>query len=206
MKPPALVLLLIALLSLLIPPGLNAYVIMYKEQYYRLFHVHYNQYPDDTVENIYWLERALGANFTNPLYALALIETEEEYEKYRYLFMMHLNLKMIEQYLFLANKYNKRRAFFYNAPWKELNLKSLGIAENCFENARSYWAEAASWAEKARDRRFRFTRLHGNGVEFWEDEAYRIIEQKTLDYGKTIDRELALLRSVREQFQALEEP
>ncbi|MDR2553281.1 MAG: hypothetical protein LBD31_08970 [Treponema sp.] len=202
--PPALLLLCTFSALLVAPPELNAYLIMYKEQYYRLFHVHYNQYPDDTVENIYWLERALKAQFANPLYASALIETEDQYEKYRYLFMMHLNIKMTEQYLYLANKYNKRRAYFFNAPWKDENLKSLDIAETCFENARYYWAEAASWAEKARDRRFRFMRLHR--IEFWEDEAYRIIELGTLDYGKTIDRELVMLRSVREQFQAMEGP
>jgi hypothetical protein len=185
-------------------PALDAYMIMYKEQYYRLFHIHYNQYPDDTMENIFWLEQALKANFANPLYAVARIETEEQYEKYRYLFMMHLNLKMIEQYLYLANKYNKRHAYFYNAPWKEENLKSLELAESCFRTARYYWTEAASWAEKARDRRFRWMRL--TNVEFWEDEAYRIMELKTLDYGKTIERELAMLYAVREQFQAMEGP
>ncbi|GHV85896.1 hypothetical protein AGMMS50230_15040 [Spirochaetia bacterium] len=177
---------------------------MYKEQYYKLFHVHYNQYPDDTMENIFWLEQALKSAFANPLYALAKVETEEQYEKYCYLFMMHLNLKMIEQYLFLANKWNKRHAYFYNAPWKEENLKSLDIAETCFKTARYYWTEALGWAEKARERRFLF--MHLPKAEFWEDEAYRIIEQKTLDYGRTIERELAMLQSVREQFQAMEGP
>ncbi|MCL1814923.1 MAG: hypothetical protein FWG27_03755 [Treponema sp.] len=204
MKKTALVLLLVMASSLCVPPVLDAYLVMYKEQYYRLFHVHYNQYPDDTYENIFWLEQALKANFANPLYALAPIETELQYEKYCCLFMMHLNIKMIEQYLYLANKFNKRHAYFYNAPWKEENLKSLDIAEKFFEAARYYWIEAASWAEKARDRRFRFMRL--SKIEFWEDEAYRIIELKTLDYGKTINRELGMLYSVREQFQAMEGP
>jgi hypothetical protein len=190
--------------SLCTPPVLDAYIIKYKEQYYKLFHIHYNQYPDDTFENILWLEQALKAEFANPLYALAAIETKEQYEKYCYLFMMHLNLKMTEQYLYLANKFNKRHAYFYNAPWKKENLKSLDIAEKYFEAGRYYWAEALSWAEKAREKRFRFMRL--SKVEFWEGEAYRIIELKTLDYGKTIDRELAMLYSVREQFQAMEDP
>ena len=198
------VLLLVMAGSLGAPPPLDAYLIMYKEQYYKLYHVHYNQYPDDTLENIFWLELALKANFSNPLYALARIETEEQYEKYCYLFMMHLNVKMIEQYIYMANKFNKRHAYFYNAPWKEENLKSLDIAEKYFEAARHYWAEAVSWAEKARQRRFRFMRL--TKVEFWEDEAYRIIELNTLDYGKTINRELDMLYLVREQFQLIEGP
>ncbi|MDR2182119.1 MAG: hypothetical protein LBN92_05500, partial [Treponema sp.] len=144
----------------------------------------------------------LKANFANPLYAVAAVETKEQYEKYCYLFMMHLNLKMIEQYLYLANKYNKRGAYFYNAPWKEQNLKSLALAEQTFRTALPYWEAAVSWAEKARERRFRFMRL--SRVEFWEDEAFRIIEEKTLDYGKTIGRELALLEKVRAGFEAME--
>ena len=156
---PALVLLLVLSVSLCIPPPADAYLIKYKEQYYKLFHIHYNQYPDDNLENIFWLELALKADFANPLYALARIETSEQYEKYCYLFMMHLNLKMIEQYLYMANKFNKRHAYFYNAPWKEENLKSLDIAEKYFEIAKYYWSEAFSWAEKARDNRFRFMRL-----------------------------------------------
>ena len=201
---PALMLLFFMTGSFFAPPPLDGYLVMYKEQYYKLFHIHYSQYPDDTLENIFWLELALKANFANPLYAMARIETPEQYEKYCYLFMMHLNLKMIEQYIFLANKFNKRYAYFYNAPWKEENLKSLDIAEKYFETARYYWTEAVSWAEKARDGRFRFMRLER--IQFWEDQAYRIIEIKTLDYGKTLDRELTRLYSVREQFQAMEGP
>ncbi|MCL1812038.1 MAG: hypothetical protein FWG29_00790 [Treponema sp.] len=199
-----IVLLLVTSVNLFIPPEAGAYIIMYKEQYYKLYHVHHQQYPDDTMENIFWLEMALKADFCNPLYALARIETGEQYEKYCYLFMMHLNLKMIEQYLYLANKFNKRHAYFYNAPWKEENLKSLDIAEKYFEIAKYYWKETLSWAEKVREKRFRFMRL-GN-VQFWEDEAYRIIDLGTLNYGKTIDRELAMLYTVREQFQAMEGP
>ena len=187
-----------------IVPGIraNAYFVTYKEQYYRLFHLHYNQYPDDTMENIYWLEKALQADFCNPLYALALIENEIQWEKYRYLFMMHVNIKLAEQHLFLGNKWNKRNAYFYNAPWKEQNLDSLETAETCFRTALYYWQEALSWAEKLDERKFRY--IHLPRIQFWEDEVARI-EDKTLNYGKTINRELALLQSVREKFQAMDE-
>ncbi|GHT82742.1 hypothetical protein FACS1894137_02230 [Spirochaetia bacterium] len=181
---------------------LNAYYVQYKEQYYRLYHLHYIQYPDDTMENIYWLEQAVKADFANPLYALALIEDETQWEKYRYLFMMHAHLKLIEQYLYLGNKWNKRNAYFYNAPWKTQNLKSLETAETCFRTALSYWEAARDWAEKAQDKRFRFINLAR--VQFWEDEAGRI-EDTALDYGKIINRELALLQQVREKFQAMDE-
>ncbi|MDR2070381.1 MAG: hypothetical protein LBP81_03050 [Treponema sp.] len=183
-------------------PGTEAYLVQYKEQFYRLFHLHYIQYPDDTMENIYWLERAIAADFANPLYALARIEDEVQWEKYRYLFMMHVHLKLIEQYLFLGNKWNKRNAYFYNAPWKEQNLESLETAETCFRTALSYWNAAREWAEKIQDRRFRYINLRN--VQHWEDEAGRIADM-SLDYEKIINRELALLQQVREKFQAMDE-
>ena len=191
-----------AVILVLLSAGLpaNGYYVTYKEQYYKLFHLHYIQYPDDTMENIYWLEQAMKADFCNPLYALALIENETQYEKYRYLFNMHINIKLIEQYIFLGNKWNKRRAYFYNAPWKEQNLESIETAETCFKTALYYWEQSLEWAEKANERRFRWINLQK--VQFWEDEAFRI-EEGSLDYGRTIRRELALLQKVREKFQAM---
>jgi hypothetical protein len=179
----------------------NSYFVTYKEQYYRLFHIHHIQYPDDSMENIYWLEQAMKADFANPLYALALIENEVQWEKYRYLFNMHINIKLVEQYLYLGNKWNKRKAYFYNAPWKDQNLESLETAETCYRTALYYWDEALKWHEKANERRFRWINLQK--FQFWEDEVFRI-ENGTLDYGKTIKRELALLEKVREKFQAME--
>lgn len=203
LKHPLLSCMLFFIAGLLInPPLLNSWYVMYKEQFYKLFHVHSNQYPDDTMENIYWLEKALKAPFTNALYAFSPVETLEQYEKYKYLFTMHINLKLTEQYLYLANKWNKRHAYFYNAPWKEENLKSLDIAETCFNTALVYWKGAEEWAKKAREKRFRFMKL--DRIEFWEDEAFRIVEENTLNYGATIDRELANLRKVREEFLAME--
>ena len=191
------------LFTLLPQKPLNAYFVTYKEQYYRLFHLHYMQYPDDTIENIYWLEKAIKAEFCNPLYALSLIENETQYEKYRYLFMMHVNIKLTEQHLFLGNKWNKRNAYFYNAPWKDQNLESLETAETCFRTALYYWNEALSWMEKLNEKKFRFINL--TRIQFWEDEVKRM-ESGALDYGKTINRELTLLQRVRERFLEMANP
>jgi hypothetical protein len=192
----------IILLTILNPLPLEAYYVQYKEQFYRLYHLHYIQNPDDTMENIYWLEQAIKADFANPLFAMALIENETQWEKYRYLFMMHAHLKLIEQYLYLGNKWNKRNAYFYNAPWKEQNLESLETAETCYRTALYSWPAARDGAEKAQARRFRFINLAR--VQFWEDEAGRI-EDGALDYEKIITRELGLLQQVREKFQAMDE-
>ena len=43
---------LVILISLLGSLPLFSYLITYKEQYYKLYHVHYQQYPDDVIENI----------------------------------------------------------------------------------------------------------------------------------------------------------
>lgn len=179
-----------------------AYYVQYKEQYYRLYHLHYIQYPDDTMENIYWLEQAMKADFANPLYALALIENETQWEKYRYLFNMHVNLKIIEQYLLLGSKWDKRVAYFYNAPWKEQNLESLKTAEQCYRTALVYWQAAKDWAAKAGEKKFRFIYLER--VQFWEDEAARIAED-ALNYERIVGRELERLEAVRAKFQAMDE-
>ena len=196
-----LVCIIMAFFSLVPGIPLNAYYATYKEQYYRLYHLHYIQYPDDTMENIYYLEKALQADFCNPLYAVALIENEIQWEKYRNLFMMHVNLKLIEQYIFLANKWNKRNAYFYNAPWKDINLEALETAEKCFYAALYYWKDAQEWAEKSLEPRFRFLEL--DRIKYWQDEAFRI-ENKSLDYEKIIRRELGLLQQVREKFLAMD--
>ena len=53
------------------------------------------------------------------------ITTKTEWEKYRYLFQMHLNLKLIEQHLRLGRIYDKKVAYFYDAPWKDEYLRKI---------------------------------------------------------------------------------
>lgn len=190
------------ILGVFTAPVIYPYTVQFKEQYYKLYHVHYKQYPDDVMENIYWLERAIEADFCNPLYALGKIENETDWEKYRYLFMMHINLKLVEQHLRLGIKWDKQVAYFYNAPWKEQNLESLETAETCYKTALYYWNEAKLWAEKANVRQYAF--LHLLDLQSWEDERERIAKG-TLNYEKTIARELARLEKVRADFLAMDE-
>lgn len=179
---------------------LAAYPVYYKEQYYKLYHIHYIQYPDDSIENIFWLEKAIEADFANPLYALAKIGDKKSWERYRYLFNMHLELKMIEQHLALGSKFDKREAFFFNAPWKRENLDSLKTAETAYKAALSYWPKAKEWANKAENIRF----LYLPEVQFWEDEATRIV-QGSLDYDKIITKELDRLNRVKLAFEGMDE-
>ena len=189
------------LFSLGIVVPASAYMVKYKEDFYRLYHIHYQQYPDDCIENIYWLEKAVQADFCNPLYAGLKIETKKEWEKYRYLFQMHLNLKLIEQHLRLGRTYDKKVAYFYDAPWKDEYVRDLEKALSCYTAGLYYWKETLLWAEKANAVSFDFLFIVER--QFWEDERERI-KNGSLDYGKMLAREIARVQKVRDAFLAMD--
>lgn len=181
--------------------NLFSWVIMYKEEFYKLYHIHYSQDPDNVMENIYWLEKATKADFCNPQYALAKIETKKQWEKYRYLFNMHVNLKLVEQHLRLGRIYDKKVVYFYDAPWKDEYLNDLEKAKACYQSGLYYWKEALLWAEKANKKEFTFLII--NEIQNWEDEKTRIFSGK-LNYEKTINRELSRVNKNIEEFIAME--
>lgn len=180
----------------------TSYAISYKEQYYKLYHIHYQQYPDDVMENIYWLERAVAADFANPQYALSRIKDKTDWEKYRYLFMMHVNLKLIEQHMRLGRTWDKKIAYFYDAPWQEQYIRDLETAESCYRAGLYYWTEAKLWAEKANQKKFKF--LYLTDIQNWEDECYRI-DTGDLNYETTLNRELKRLKKVKQTFLEMDE-
>ena len=190
------VLLLLALVPL---RKAEAYRILYAEQYYRLYHLHFYQYPDDSMENIFYLEQALKSDFANPLYALARIENRQQWAQYRLLFKMHVNLKLVELYLTLGSKYDKMAAYFYNAPWKEQNLDSLDKAEQAYRVAMGYWKEALGWAARTQHLGFNL-----DGIQKWEDEWKRILTGD-LDYQEIINGHLSRLERLRRTFQAMDQ-
>lgn len=180
----------------------NAYVVKYKEDYYKLYHIHYTQASDDCMENIYWLEKAVNADFANPLYAYTKIENEDQWEKYRYIFQMHLNLRLIEQHLRLGRIYDKKVAYFYDAPFKDEYLRNLEKTLSCYQACYYYWTEAQIWAEKASTTKFNF--LYITNLQNWEDERERIVSGK-LDYKKTLDREIERVQKVIDKLVAMED-
>ncbi len=184
----------------IMPARLSAYNITYAEQYYKLYHQNLYQYPEDFEENIWYLERALGRPFVNPLNALAVVKNTDEWKRYRFLFTMHLNLELVEQYRLWASKYDKRIAYFYNEPWKEQNLESLEIAEFYYTRALYYWNEALLWWARVEQIEYH----HLEEIQYWEDERKRI-ETGELDYASIIQRDLKRLREVREKFSLMDE-
>ena len=183
-----------------LPQDLNAYMVKYKEDFYKLYHVHYQQYPDDCIENIYWLEKAVEADFCNPLYAMAKIETEKQWEKYRYLFQMHVNLKLIEQHLRLGRIYDKKCIYFYDAPWKDEYLNNLEKTLSCYEAGLYYWQEAKLWFEKANASSFNF--LFITELQNWEDERERI-KTGELNYEKMLNREIERVKKAIDELLAM---
>ena len=186
------------MLMLMRPHPAHPYKVLYAEQFYRRYHLHYYQYPERTAENISYLERALRSDFANPLYALARIKDRHHWERYRYLFYMHVNLKLTELYLSWAGKYQKRTAFFYNAPWRNENLESLDRAEELFRYALGYWEEARAWSKKAHPLPY-----HMEEIQYWEDENHRI-ETGDLDYEDIIGDHLSRVARVRAAFEAMD--
>ncbi len=191
------ILFVLLLFSSFVVPSFS-YKLLYAEEYYKLYHQNLYQYPEDYTGNIWFLEQALGRPFVNPLNALTKIDTKDQWKRYRYLFYMHVNLKLVEQYRYLARSYDKQRAYFYNAPWKEDTLKSLNIAESYYKAAEYYWKEALVWVKKLKKVHYYFL----ENIQFWEDERIRITTGE-LDYKDSIQTDLSRLATVRKEFEAM---
>ncbi len=180
----------------------NAYYVTYKEEWYRLYHIHYQQYPDDCIENIYWLEKAAAADFCNPQFVGFKITSEKQWEKYRYLFQMHINLKLIEQHLRLGRLYDKKEIYFYDAAYRDEYISRLGKALSCYQSGLYYWQEAKVWFEKANAPSFNF--LFITDKQNWEDERERIMTGE-LNYEKMLKREISRVEKNLEELNQMDE-
>lgn len=176
--------------------------IKYLEGFYKLYTENFYQYPKDVNRNIYYLKSALGVPFRNPLYALATIKDKTQWEKYRYLMYTHINLKLVDSFLQLAKGLDKQEALFYNAPWKEYNIKSLNEAELYYLEAKKHWVDAVMWSNKAADDKFLF--LFIEDIQNFEDESF-MIQSGELNYNNIIDKHLSRLDKVRNTFEAMDE-
>ncbi len=194
-------LLLVTLIFFIAASQAAGYKILYAEQYYKMYRRNLYMYPEDLKENIVILEHALSSDFVNPLNALSRqITNDTEWERYRYLFAMHVNLEIVKQYRLLGAGYDKRRAYFFNAPFKEITLKSLRYAESYYETALYYWERALEWSQKAWELRF----IDLTDIASWQDDNWRI-EHGELDYYEYIQDDLERVRQVRAELEAMDE-
>lgn len=159
-------------------------------------------YPENHAENIYWLEQTLRSDFANPLNALAHIETKKEWEWYRNMFTMHINLLLTQNYLHWAKGYMKDHAYFFNEPWKEENIKSMEKAKTLVDFSAVYWKEVQKNIVQISNMKLYFLNLEE--IQSWEDEYYRIVTKK-LDYTKIIDRESTRIERITKEFIAMDD-
>lgn len=190
--------LVLGLLAFLAAAPASAYKIVYAEQWYQLVHRHLYEDPDSAMENIYYLERALRSDFANPLNALTPIKDQKEWERYRALFRMHVNLLLVQQTLILGSNFDKQQAYFYNYPWKAANLDSLSKAEKIYQTALGYWKDAQTWSALATNK----PPIWFESLQYWIDEQNRI-ETGELDYTRIIQKQLDRLGAVKAKFEAM---
>lgn len=166
----------------------------YVEDYYLLYglKMYYNE--NTLRKNIDMLKTALNSKFRHPSHSLIKIETEDEYQKYRRLMYMHINLLIMRSYMRIASRYDKQKVYFYNADFaKEIN-ESLDTADKLYNEAVPYWNKARDYAEKASD--IKLT----TDLGFIETERYNIVRGE-LDFGNIIDKHLDNIKKKREDLQ-----
>ncbi len=93
----------------------------YAEQWYVIFNTQMKKKPENYKKNIFFLQKALKYPFGNPKYSLTKIETKEQWEKYKLLFKMHVNLLLVKQNLYLGDLFDTRNLYFFKTPEKKWN-------------------------------------------------------------------------------------
>lgn len=193
--------LFILLALLLLSSPLTASRITYAEEWYKLYHTQLHRYPADELNNLIFLERALEAKFNNALYALAPIQNEQEWRYYQLLFKLHVHLQIVRTYMTLAMKYDREKVYFYNAPWRDANLRSLLIAEEYYNRALFFWQAAQPWVAELNAPAFRW--MHISALSNWKNDLSKI-NNGDLDFEKIIARHLNTLQEHRTFFESLE--
>lgn len=179
--------LIILLLSLISPPTTNARRLYYAEEFY--LYVMNLYYTNPNLErNIRFMQWALKAPFDNPVRSLALIKTENDFNRYKTLFKMHVNLLIIDSYLQLARRFDKEHVYFFNLWYAEILNESFHIAEYYYKIGLNYWAEAQKYAQMSEDIPGRIN------LDEWEDELYSI-RTGELNYETIILSQLEKLKA-----------
>lgn len=181
----ALLLILTALF--LSPSAVHARRLYYAEEFYLYV---MNLYPvNGSLErNIRFMQWALVAPFDNPVRSLAVIETENDWERYKTLFKLHANLLIIDSSLQLGRRFDKEHLFFFNFWYAEQLKESFLIARYHYETALRYWDEASRYAQIAQQLPGRLS------IDEWEDDLF-LIEKGELDYMRIIEEHIGRLES-----------
>lgn len=151
----------------------------YVEDFYLLYGMK-QMYDENSLRtNIERLSAALSTKFRHPSEALVKVETEEEWEKYKNLLLMHINYLIMRDHLKIAARYDKQKIYFYNLDYAQVIFDSLTIADTLYAEALPYWKETKKYAEIAST--YKIT----TELSYIESERFSIIHGET-DFAKTI--------------------
>ena len=170
-----------------IPKRLHQWNPVFVEDFFLLYSLKQLYGEQELLLNIYFMKAALTKKFRHPRYALAKIETKEEYHKYRLLIFMHLNLQIMRSYLNIGSKFDKRHLYFYNLDFADDLKESFSVAENYYKLALPYWNKAKEYAVEAG--RYKFE------IDLAALESIRYeISTGEIDYDKYIANHLNKVR------------
>ena len=170
-----------------IPKRLHKWHPKHVEDFFLLYSLKQHYGEQSLLKNIYFLQTALKRRFRHPRNALVLVETKEQYHKYRLLLFMHIHLKIMRSYLRLGSQFDKRHLYFYNLDFaKELN-ESFKIARFYYEKSIPYWKESVILAEKASRYSFELK------LDTLESIRYDII-RKEINFDEYINNHLSRLK------------
>jgi len=174
-------------LAIFLPHTAQARKLFYAEEFY-LYVLNLYQTNPNHMRNIRFLQWALEAPFDNPVRSLALITTEDEFNRYKALFKMHVNLLIIDSYLQLAKRFDKQHVYFFNLKYAKDLEKSFTVARYFYQMGLNYWDEVKKHASEA-------SKIHARiDIDAWEDELF-LIEEGELDYEATINLHLQKLEA-----------
>ncbi|MCX8058334.1 MAG: hypothetical protein N3A58_02835 [Spirochaetes bacterium] len=182
--------------------NLESSPIIYAEQYYLLYVDGMTDNQIVIFRNIEYLQKALEAPFAPVVQALTKITSQEQYIRYKFLFKMHINLLIVKCYLQLGARFDKENIYFYNYLYKEMIIESLQYAKYFYSCVPYYYDEAKKFQKEAE--RFQKWRID---IDLWEDEYYKLKNNKMTDYNKIamerikrIDSYIEYLKSWPNQF------
>lgn len=144
----------------------------YAEQWYVIFNSQMKKKPENYKKNIFFLQKALKYPFGNPKYSLTKIETKEQWEKYKLLFKMHVNLLLVRQNLHLGDLFDTRNLYFFKTPEKNGIISNLEKSKKLYKLAINYYSEALKYHKKLEN--YTTVKLENDGITNWEDEYHKI--------------------------------
>ncbi len=178
---------------------INQPPIYYAEDFYLLYAKRCYYGEEEINLNIVFMQGALKSPYRPAYDSLVPIHSEIEHEKYRNLLKMHMNIRILQDYLTLGRLYDMQTIYFYHADFKDDLIQSLQRAEYYYLIAQDYWIEVKKYAVDA----YTMREVQIN-LDNLEDEM-RLIVQRDVDwqYDRILNIHLAKVRANIEKLKTI---